>query len=112
MLYGPNREMLESTRISSGDNDMGFRSLPEILTAAVPEPSVLTLPRRCQLSGSTDIGGYVPRSPTCLSDASGPPWFLPWGLKWGPADVQPLELSPNSLRSSVSKRSGGSAVLN
>lgn len=57
-----------------------------MLTAAVPEPSVLTLPK----------------SPTCLSSSEGPPWFLPWGLKWGPAEVQPFELSPNWLFRSVS----------
>lgn len=34
--------------------------------------------------------GSSPRSPTCLSSESGPPWFLPLGLKWDPAETQPL----------------------
>lgn len=34
--------------------------------------------------------GRSPRSPTCLSAESGPPWFLPLGLKWPPAEVHPL----------------------
>lgn len=36
----------------------------------------------------------LPKSPTCLFSSSGAPWVLPKGLKWGPAEVQPLVLSP------------------
>jgi hypothetical protein len=34
--------------------------------------------------------GSLPRSPTCRSESSGPPWFFPKGLKWAPAEVHPL----------------------
>ena len=37
-----------------------------------------------------------PRSPTWRSAASGAPWFLLWGLKWAPAEMQPFVWSPNS----------------
>ena len=48
--------------------------VPVMFTAAVPDPSVLTFPR----------------SPTCRSESSGPPWFFFRGLKWAPAEVHPL----------------------
>jgi hypothetical protein len=38
----------------------------------------------------------LPKSPTCLSASSGPAWSFPNGLKWGPADIHPFVLSPNS----------------
>lgn len=62
-------------------------SLSEIEMVAVPEASVETLPR----------------SPTWRTEAVGPPWFWPWGLKWPPALVQPLELSPSCTEVSISK---------
>jgi len=46
---------------------------------AIPDASVVTLPK----------------SPTCLLSSSGAPCSLENGLKWGPAEVQPLVLSPN-----------------
>lgn len=40
----------------------------------------------------------LPRSPTCLSNAVGAPWFFPNGLKCAPAERQPPDRSPNSLK--------------
>jgi len=38
----------------------------------------------------------LPKSPTWRFSSDGPPWVLEKGLKCGPAEVQPLVLSPNS----------------
>jgi len=38
----------------------------------------------------TRVEDSLPRSPTCRSSSDGPPWFLPKGLKWDPAEVHPL----------------------
>lgn len=37
-----------------------------------------------------------PKSPACRTPWVGPPCSFPNGLKWGPADMHPLVLSPNS----------------
>jgi hypothetical protein len=68
---------------------------PVILTAAEPDASVLTLPNPRQpvlytLCKCIPTAPHSPRSPTCLSASEGAPWLLPWGLKWAPAEVQPL----------------------
>ena len=39
----------------------------------------------------------LPKSPTCLEKSVGAPCALSRGLKWGPADVQPLLRSPEAL---------------
>lgn len=54
--------------------------LSEISTLATPESSATTFPK----------------SPACLTSCVGPPCSLPKGLKWGPADMHPFVLSPNS----------------
>jgi len=38
----------------------------------------------------------LPISPTWRFSSKGPAWFVPNGLKWGPAVVHPLLKSPNS----------------
>lgn len=48
------------------------------------------------LVGPSPLASMLPKSPTCLFSSLGAPCSLPQGLKWGPADVQPLVLSPNS----------------
>ena len=48
------------------------------------------------LATPSALVGMLPKSPTCLFSSSGAPWVFLKGLKWGPAEVQPLVLSPNS----------------
>ena len=42
------------------------------------------------------VATTLPRSPAWRFSSVGAPWSLPAGLKWGPVDMHPLVVSPNS----------------
>lgn len=58
------------------------REICESLISTLATPSALAI--------------TLPRSPACLLSSVGPPCVLPAGLKCGPAETQPLVLSPYS----------------
>lgn len=66
---------------------------PTILLAPFNE---INLSDKLILAIPSEPASIFPKSPTWRTAASGAPCSTFVGLKWGPADVQPFVLSPNS----------------
>lgn len=47
------------------------------------------------LEAPSSLMAMLPKSPKWRSKSSGAPWCVPFGLKWLPAEMQPLVSSPN-----------------
>lgn len=59
-------------------------------------PPPISFHRSLTLATPCALGSMLPKSPAWRTAASGAPCSLPCGLKWGPADMHPFVLSPNS----------------
>lgn len=88
MLFSPVREMCESQMLTYKKQVFKF-TLSIVVTYCLFLNRLLTV-------ATPPVGSIFPKSPTWRTAASGPAWSTPFGLKWGPADMHPFVLSPNS----------------